>query len=409
MSTAPLFILPSLPVSNARPSTASNSQCKSALENSKSRFLGTRNLQRKPLISYRPSSFEHSKRNAQLVYAEANKEQNAENDGLWKKLATKASPLVLTAALTFASMCTFADPSFAARSGGRAGGSSFSRSAPSYRSSPPSSSYRSSPQIRSPTIIVPGPSYGVSPFGWGLGGWGYGGYGYGGWGAPAIGFGSGLLPLFVMGAVAAYVLSKRTEYEEDKAMNPPLTVAAVQVGLLAIAGRTLQADLERIARTSDTTTKSGLQLLLQETVLSLLRHPDYWVYVGGESNSVEFDEAEGLFNKLSVEERQKFQNETLSNVKGSVRDMRAMGTYKAPLNKDVGEYIVVTLLVATDSAVEVPKKIRSRASLQATLKAIGAIPASNIQAVEVLWSPEGTDEALSAEDFLVDYPSLRHL
>ena len=62
----------------------------------------------------------------------------------------------------------------------------------------------------------------------------------------------------------------------------------LQVGLLASA-KSLQEDLRRLASSSDTASKSGLQRLLQETTLSLLRQPDLWVYANSESGSVPFN------------------------------------------------------------------------------------------------------------------------
>ncbi|KAL4550158.1 hypothetical protein Ndes2526B_g08324 [Nannochloris sp. 'desiccata'] len=56
-----------------------------------------------------------------------------------------------------------------------------------------------------------------------------------------------------------------------------LSVAKVQVGLLGTA-RDLQKDLERIAAKADTSSSRGLHFVLQETVLSLMRNPDYCVY-----------------------------------------------------------------------------------------------------------------------------------
>ena len=56
-----------------------------------------------------------------------------------------------------------------------------------------------------------------------------------------------------------------------------VSTVKLQIGLLGIA-RTLQKDLERIADSADSSSASGLHYVLQETVLSLLRHPDYCVY-----------------------------------------------------------------------------------------------------------------------------------
>ena len=56
-----------------------------------------------------------------------------------------------------------------------------------------------------------------------------------------------------------------------------LCPSASQVGLLGLA-REVQAELDEIAEKADTSTPQGLHYVLQETVLALLRHPDYCVY-----------------------------------------------------------------------------------------------------------------------------------
>ncbi|KAK3280844.1 hypothetical protein CYMTET_11337, partial [Cymbomonas tetramitiformis] len=68
--------------------------------------------------------------------------------------------------------------------------------------------------------------------------------------------------------------------------DPGMSVIRVQVGLLGIA-RDLQLDLERIADRADTDSEEGLHYILTETVLSLLRNPQYWAY--GNSGSASFD------------------------------------------------------------------------------------------------------------------------
>eukprot|EP00741_Cyanophora_paradoxa_P018894 tig00021105_g18240.t1 len=306
------------------------------------------------------------------------------------------------AALLFASSV---DPAMAA-SGGRVGGSNFNSSR---QQSAPSRSY-SAPSYSQP-YIAPAPyvpyGYGFSPFGWGFG-WGFG---------PSIGFGlpiGGIFSIFLFMAVASFLLRAGSRVvggtgllDDEYEMAPTLTVAELQVGLLATAGRTLQADLERLARDADTSTASGLQSVLQETCLSLLRHPEYIVYAGGKSKTLSLNDAETEFNRMSVSERGKFDDETLSNVRGRQNSKKEV----VRLSKDVGEYIVVTLLVAAEGDIRdtLPKQVRSREDLIAALRGLGSVPSNSLSAVEVLWTPQQEGDVLTAEQFLTDYPDLRML
>ncbi|CAI5475412.1 unnamed protein product [Closterium sp. Yama58-4] len=303
-----------------------------------------------------------------------------------------ASVTVKPAFLTFA-VCLLLAASLpgvahAAKSGGRVGGSAFSssssssssrsrsqsRSGPSqsysYSNPSSSSSYQSRHYSANPSrnfFFAPSaPFFAPSPFfgGWG-GGWGWGWSPFaprpavtinvGGRGGGGGAFGT-VFNLLVFGMVTfALVQTIRGflgQWEEDRELEDAerCSVVQLQVGLLG-AARRLQADLERIADRADVTSQDGLHYLLQETILALLRHPDYCVY--GFSSSATYRDAtagETAFNRASMEERRKFQEETVVNVGGD-----------------------------------------------------------ELQGVEVLWTPQDPSDSLTAHDILSDYPSMRML
>ncbi|RHN40982.1 hypothetical protein MtrunA17_Chr8g0361041 [Medicago truncatula] len=110
------------------------------------------------------------------------------------------------------------------------------------------------------------------------------------------------------------------------------------VGLLG-TGRSLQRDLNRIAEVADTSSPEGLNYILTETSLALLRHPDYCISV---YSSVDIkrgiEEGEECFNQLSIEERGKFDDETLVNVD----NIKRQSTRSQISNGCSNEYIVVS-------------------------------------------------------------------
>ncbi len=113
-----------------------------------------------------------------------------------------------------------------------------------------------------------------------------------------------------------------------------VAVGKLQVALLGSA-RELQSDLDRIADRADTSTTEGLHYVLQETVLALQRNPDYWVYGASELQFERgYDEAEAVFNELSLDERSKFRSETLSNFAGDSRSKEMKNQYEGL--RDVG-------------------------------------------------------------------------
>jgi uncharacterized membrane protein len=217
-------------------------------------------------------------------------------------------------------------------------------------------------------------------------------------------------------AVASFLVQTFRRFQAGDALgsdgytsNPTVSVARLQVGLLSEA-RELRTDLEHLANTADTNTPTGRAQVLQETTLALLRHPEYWVYAGVESQQSKLDAAETQFNRYSLAERSKFAIETLSNVNGQVKQAAAkVGVLEkngATHPEAPSEYIVVTILVGAEGKLELPN-VRSSEELQRALGLIGGVGSDKLLAFEVLWTPEAKDDTLTADDLVVGYPNLR--
>ena len=160
-----------------------------------------------------------------------------------------------------------------------------------------------------------------------------------------------------------------------------------------------------MAASSDTSSSAGLQRLLQETTLALLRQPDLWVYANAESGSVPFSSAESTFNRLSMNERSKLDAELTSNVGG--QRMTDPGSSAGDAD-DTNEFIVVTLLVASTASAKLAGA-NTGEDLRQTLRILGSTASSELMALEVIWQPEGRGDVLSANDLVTAYPNLQHL
>ncbi len=258
------------------------------------------------------------------------------------------------------------------------------------------------------------------------GGYG-GGYGYpgGGFGFPFLfpvfgiggGFG-GLFSILIFLAVANFLVQSFRRARSDDSLgysaeNPTISVAKLQVGLLAEA-RELQADLNQIAQKADTSSTTGLANVLQETTLALLRHPEYWIYAGSSVQQSRLEAAESQFNRLLLAERSKFTGETLSNVNSQLRQSSKAGDLVVAEKAGVlanqpegpGEYIVVTLLVGSQGNVQLPK-VNSSNDLRQALQQLGSVSSDRLLALEVLWTPQAEGDVLTSEDVLVQYPDLK--
>ena len=303
---------------------------------------------------------------------------------------------VMIGAMVFLLVFSQADGALAARSGGRIGGGSFR--APSRSFSSPSRSYRA-------------PSGGYYPGG--------GGFGFP-FLIPLFGFGGGFGGLFTiilfMSIASFLVRSFRNATEGDslgyETTPSTVSVSQLQVGLLAEA-RSLQEDLNRIAASADTSSEAGLTQVLQETSLALLRHPEYWVYAGSTSQQTRLESAEAQFNRLALTERSKFSEETLSNVKNQIRQAPsiidvtpdASGALTTS-DQGPGEYIVVTLIVASLGKLQLPD-VKSTEDVRRALSQLGSVSNEQMLALEVLWAPQADGDTLSTDDMMAAYPNLK--
>lgn len=307
----------------------------------------------------------------------------------WFKLWLKSvTALVLVSIMVLGN----AGDALAARTGGRIGGGSFSAPARSY-SAPRGGGYRS-------------PGYG---------------YGGGGFGfpflLPFVGYGGGgLFSILIFLAIASFIIRSFQNAgmadTEGYGNSSQVAVGEVQVGLLANA-RELQPELNRLALTADTSTASGRATVLQEAVLVLLRHPEYWVYGASNSQRASLEAAEAKFNQFSLTERSKFADETLSNVNNVIEQESqptlggetAEGAMQSS-TENSGDYIVATVIVGATGNLDLPT-INDTDDLRQALQQIGSLGSDRLLAVEILWTPQADGDTLSSEDILAYYPNLK--
>ena len=258
------------------------------------------------------------------------------------------------------------------------------------------------------------------------GGGGYGrGYGRGGgmgfpFIIPIFGFGGGgLFGFLVLAAIVGVIVNAVRNgggggspaigggYRAPRELSTgPVSLLQMQIGLLASA-KSLQTDLRQLAASADTSTSSGLQRVLQETTLALLRQPELWVYANVESGSVPFNASESTFNRLSMTERSKLRAEITTNV-GGVRNGNTAELSSSGDADATNEFIVVTVLVASRQSVKL-KQADSGEALRETLRILGSTSSSDLMALEVIWQPDGSGDVLSADELVMAYPNLQHL
>ncbi|AES70835.1 hypothetical protein MtrunA17_Chr3g0109341 [Medicago truncatula] len=226
--------------------------------------------------------------------------------------------------------------------------------------------------------------------------------------------------------VVIYVVCRCTENNDT-----PVTVLKLQVGMLDEMGCTLQRDLARIAEAANTSSKEGVRCLLKETIQTLDKHHGYCI-AGYSSVDLKRSEEGGetCYNQLSIEEREKFDGETLVNLSNnnktrirsqsydrfsneySTFDVKKNAEETEKLEKEKlrsgfdNKYIVVTILVATRGSHELPNMKAAEDLKEALQKLKSHLYWRDLLAGEVLWTPQKEDETLSDGKLLKDYPQL---
>ena len=213
-----------------------------------------------------------------------------------------------------------------------------------------------------------------------------------------MGFMLGLLILGGALFIAYLIFSRRSHGNELE--NDIVTVSKLQVALLTPEGD-LQEQLTQLTLNGDTESNEGLVDMLQEGALALMRRSDRWCYIASSSQTVTSrEEAQQLFEKLSLQERSKFTSETLVNANGKVQERLAALSQEL---SEPGSYVVVTLLVGTADDQPLFKDIHTAEALRETLGRLGSISPEYLMVFELLWSPQEESASLSSDELLTSY------
>lgn len=235
---------------------------------------------------------------------------------------------------------------------------------------------------------------------------------------PIFGFGGGgifgfLILMSIVGVIvnslknsSTFSSSSNNSIVSQTGNSTKVSLIQFQIGLLSSA-KEIQVKLRELASSANTSTSSGLQRILQDTTLSLLRKPELWVYSDLETGSVPFTSAESTFNRISITERSKLKAELSSNYSGQIST--STNNESNPGDADpTNEYIAITILVASKKDLKLNNSANNELVTEA-LRLLGSISSNDLIALEVIWQPEGKGETLREEELITQYPNLKHL
>lgn len=320
-----------------------------------------------------------------------------------------------TAAALFLSLSIFLLSAFpnaasAVQSGGRMGGSfgggssrqssSRSYSAPSRGSSYSrgySRGYSSGGYSRPNVIVTPGISPYYSPF-----------------------YSPFSRPFYAQPSASGVVVSNSslTQKNNQSVLGPGVSVAEISIALDVPdrdSPNSILSALDRLSRTAKTDSRVGLQNLTSQVAIELLRRK--LSIVAASTRAYHFKDehkAQREYNNISIQERGKFQRETVSKYGGvDYSDVRIQqSTSEEYSGKATVAVVTIVLLIDGDStSKQLSSKVNSIRDVEDALSQIAADSKADncLRGAEILWSPEERDETLTMRDVLADYSSLRSI
>ncbi len=228
----------------------------------------------------------------------------------------------------------------------------------------------------------------------------------GGYGSSSGGIGGLLVLLLVVGVVGFVGLSLWRAFAKRGAGAGGLTSSAraMKVQLMLAEGDEVKRDLQEIASEGDSSSNEGLSTMMQNAVLSLLRHPDRWMYGAIEEQKGEGSAAERAVVSWATDARSKFTDQTVSNYSGK----KSVDKPRDPTEKG-GLYLVVTLIGSAFNWPSLPDAAINTKRMRDALGQLSSLNAQDLIRIDVVWSPDQEGEFLSSDEALELYPSLTKL
>ena len=93
----------------------------------------------------------------------------------------------------------------------------------------------------------------------------------------------------------------------------------------------------------------------------------------------------------------------------SLASRRQTPMQAGPKTDEVAQYLVVTLIVATGYTGFTAYPTPSFKDMEAMLQRLGTLLTSDLLGLEVIWSPENPDDALTEDELVAEYPELSAL
>jgi len=199
----------------------------------------------------------------------------------------------------------------------------------------------------------------------------------------------------------------------NSALGSGVSVVKLSVGMNVPqrkSSRSVLNYLNKLARTAQTDSRVGLQNLVSEVALELLRQrASIFAASSSSQHFADPDKAKRAYNNLAIIERGKFERETINKYKGvdySSSQLQQQSYSHLPADATLA---VVTLVLEIQGDSTKLDPIRSSGNVNDALARI----ASDVKvddcllSAEVLWTPQENTDVLTRRQVFEDYPELQ--
>ena len=226
-----------------------------------------------------------------------------------------------------------------------------------------------------------------------------------------------VLAMLIYGAYSIYSSrvggSSFSSDDDSGSLGSGATVVKVQIGLDADwsdSGSIMRTLSDLSLKHNSVNSRGEISRLLSDAAIALLRKQSDWNSATVDSQLFNgASKAEPVFQRISVNERTKFEKETNGD-----SNWNSLMNGESPrfLARGTNTQAVVSLVVALrgKSDAHLGSGVRSVADVRKCLQSLASEALTdegeNVMGVEVLWTPSESGTVLTERDIIADYPEL---
>lgn len=182
-------------------------------------------------------------------------------------------------------------------------------------------------------------------------------------------------------------------------------VTSLMIAIDARARSRLQAKLDEMAKSGNTSSAAGRRQLLAAAISAIEAERAAWVYVGShDARPAPPPQAEQTFTRMTGDLRSRFRHELIRNVEGAV-DQRDGPEMKARAEEGEG-LCVVSFVVAAKRTLADLDGIADPSRFRTALRVLRSLSVSELVAFEVIWSPSDDSDRMSSAELEVLYSEM---